>query len=85
MNSVTTKKSHHSHHRKANFGSFVKSLSHGIRDVEKPIADVYTTGIKEVGSVSNGLVKASGGILSSLGLPLLIVGGVVLVVMIKNK
>lgn len=72
-------------HKKTSFGSVIKSITGGIKQIEQPVADVYKTGFKEAGSVSNNLIKTSGGVLNSLGLPLLVIGGVVLIVMIRSK
>jgi hypothetical protein len=86
---------HHYHHKKGhgfNFGSII----HEINGITKPIGHIIETSVKETGSVirngenqiasvGNNLINKSGSLLSSMELPIIIVGGLIAYYVITKK
>jgi hypothetical protein len=73
------------HHKKVNFGHIIKEIGHDLGNGSK---EVFHTGKNLIEApmklADKGLEKVSG-ITQEFGLPLIIVGGVVLIYFIKNK
>ena len=73
------------HHKKFNFGNFIKDVGKGVAEVEKPVASVFNTGINAVKSVDNNLISSSKSVFSNLSIPLIIGGCVIGYLIISKK
>ncbi len=82
---------HHRRH-KYSFGNFLHDIGPGTKEIGKLFDKAITTGgrvatagVHELGSVSNGLINKTGGLLNSISTPLIIVGGIVAFIVLTKK
>ena len=78
------KRNHRSHHG-FNLMGFLKQVTKPVGHIVDDGTKIVTTGIHEVGTSSRALIKSTGGLLDKISMPLIIVGGVVVLVMITTK
>lgn len=82
---------HHRRH-KYSFGNFLHDIGPGTKEIGKlfdkgisTAGRVATVGVHELGSVSNGLINKTSGLLGQISLPLIIVGGIIGYVVLTKK
>jgi hypothetical protein len=82
---------HHRRH-KYSFGNFLHDIGPGTKEIGKLFdkainvsGRVATAGVHELGSVSNGLINKTSGLLGQISLPLIIVGGIIGYVVLTKK